>query len=84
MLIPNFLNDVLSNLTSFCRDLANFPVFSCLNVLTSLSPVGYMESGARPLGVAVEKDKGKKTTQAPHGKYDKDQMKYNFQGEPIN
>lgn len=66
------------------RILANFPIFSFLNMLSSLSPTGYMESGAGPLEVAMEKDKGKKTSKAPQGKENKDQMKNKFQGEPLN
>lgn len=45
---------------------------------------GYMELGAGPSGAVVEKDKGKKLAKTPHGKEDKDQMKYQFQGEPLH
>lgn len=46
--------------------------------------IEYMELGVGPSGATVEKDKGKKTGRDPHGKEDKDQMKYEFQGEPLH
>lgn len=42
-----------------------------------------MESSVGPSGVVVEKEKGKKIWKSPHGKEDKDQMKYQFQEEPL-
>lgn len=44
----------------------------------------YMEPGAGPSGASTEKDKGKKSRRTPRGKEDKDQMKYQFQGEPLH
>lgn len=43
-----------------------------------------MESSARPSGTATKKDKGKKLRKNPRGIKDKDQMKYQFQGEPLH
>lgn len=63
--MSTFLNDELSNIKLFNRILANFTVFSCLNVLTSLSSTRYMEPSVGTLEVAVEKDKGKKIGKTP-------------------
>lgn len=49
-----------------------------------LSLARNMELGAGPSEAEVEKEKGKKPTKAPRGEKDKDQMKYKFQGEPLN
>lgn len=40
--------------------------------------------GAEPSGAAVEKDKEKKVGKTPCGREDKDQSKYQFQGEPLH
>lgn len=69
------LIDELSNLMSFCRILANFPILLCVNVLTSLSLAGYMEAGIGPSKAVIEKEKWKKKTKSPQGKEDKEQMK---------
>lgn len=43
-----------------------------------------MESGAGPSGAAEEKEKGKKNGKTPRGKEDKEQMKYQFHGDPLH
>lgn len=46
--------------------------------------IGNMELGAGPSGETTEKYKGNKIGRAPHGKEDKDRMKYQFQGELLH
>lgn len=43
-----------------------------------------MESSVGTSGASAEKDKGKKSGRTPRGKEDKDQMKYQFQGDPLH